>query len=111
MQAQFDITVSSEIMAVLALSDSLDDMKMRLGRMVVASSKRGEPVTTDDLVRESRSLNANCLLALLKVLVLKSRMMILCRKDFRILKIKMKSWPLELLKFLLVFFYFSVASS
>uniref|UniRef100_A0A8B9TMF7 C-1-tetrahydrofolate synthase, cytoplasmic n=1 Tax=Anas platyrhynchos TaxID=8839 RepID=A0A8B9TMF7_ANAPL len=47
--AQFDITVSSEIMAVLALSDSLDDMKMRLGRMVVASSKRGEPVTTDDL--------------------------------------------------------------
>lgn len=58
LQAQFDITVSSEIMAVLALSDSLDDMKMRLGRMVVASSKRGEPVTTDDLVRESQSLNA-----------------------------------------------------
>uniref|UniRef100_A0A8C0F6E0 C-1-tetrahydrofolate synthase, cytoplasmic n=1 Tax=Bubo bubo TaxID=30461 RepID=A0A8C0F6E0_BUBBB len=47
--AQFDITVSSEIMAVLALSDGLDDMKKRLGRMVVASSKRGEPVTTDDL--------------------------------------------------------------
>lgn len=39
-------------MAVLALSDGLDDMKKRLGRMVVASSKRGEPVTTDDLVRE-----------------------------------------------------------
>uniref|UniRef100_A0A8C2SZ94 C-1-tetrahydrofolate synthase, cytoplasmic n=1 Tax=Coturnix japonica TaxID=93934 RepID=A0A8C2SZ94_COTJA len=47
--AQFDITVSSEIMAVLALSDGLDDMKKRLGRMVVASNKRGEPVTTDDL--------------------------------------------------------------
>ncbi|XP_005506427.2 C-1-tetrahydrofolate synthase, cytoplasmic [Columba livia] len=47
--AQFDITVSSEIMAVLALSDGLDDMKERLGRMVVASSKKGEPVTTDDL--------------------------------------------------------------
>uniref|UniRef100_A0A8C4XUB7 C-1-tetrahydrofolate synthase, cytoplasmic n=1 Tax=Falco tinnunculus TaxID=100819 RepID=A0A8C4XUB7_FALTI len=47
--AQFDITVSSEIMAVLALSDGLDDMKKRLGRMVVASSKRGEPVTADDL--------------------------------------------------------------
>ncbi|NXI67218.1 C1TC protein, partial [Anseranas semipalmata] len=47
--AQFDITVSSEIMAVLALSDGLDDMKKRLGRMVVASSKRGEPITTDDL--------------------------------------------------------------
>lgn len=55
LQAQFDITVSSEIMAVLALSDGLDDMKKRLGRMVVASSKRGEPVTTDDLVRESFS--------------------------------------------------------
>lgn len=55
MQAQFDITVSSEIMAVLALSDGLDDMKKRLGRMVVASSKKGEPVTTDDLVRESFS--------------------------------------------------------
>jgi len=55
LQAQFDITVSSEIMAVLALSDGLDDMKMRLGRMVVASSKRGEPVTADDLVRESFS--------------------------------------------------------
>ncbi|XP_074885747.1 C-1-tetrahydrofolate synthase, cytoplasmic isoform X4 [Buteo buteo] len=47
--AQFDITVSSEIMAVLALSDGLDDMKKRLGRIVVASSRRGEPVTTDDL--------------------------------------------------------------
>lgn len=55
LQAQFDITVSSEIMAVLALSDGLDDMKKRLGRMVVASNKRGEPVTTDDLVRESFS--------------------------------------------------------
>ncbi|NWJ00505.1 C1TC protein, partial [Crypturellus undulatus] len=47
--AQFDITVASEIMAVLALADGLDDMRMRLGRMVVASSKRGEPVTADDL--------------------------------------------------------------
>ncbi|NXD08860.1 C1TC protein, partial [Nothocercus nigrocapillus] len=47
--AQFDITVASEIMAVLALADGLDDMRTRLGRMVVASSKRGEPVTADDL--------------------------------------------------------------
>ncbi|XP_025053713.1 C-1-tetrahydrofolate synthase, cytoplasmic isoform X2 [Alligator sinensis] len=47
--AQFDITVASEIMAVLALTDGLEDMRRRLGRMVVASSRTGEPVTTDDL--------------------------------------------------------------
>ncbi|XP_074852460.1 C-1-tetrahydrofolate synthase, cytoplasmic isoform X2 [Carettochelys insculpta] len=47
--AQFDITVASEIMAVLALTDGLEDMRKRLGKMVVASSKKGEPVTTDDL--------------------------------------------------------------
>ncbi|ESO09783.1 hypothetical protein HELRODRAFT_104956 [Helobdella robusta] len=45
----FDITVASEIMAVLALSDDLRDMRARLGRMVVASSKSGTPVTADDL--------------------------------------------------------------
>ncbi|XP_009204132.2 monofunctional C1-tetrahydrofolate synthase, mitochondrial isoform X1 [Papio anubis] len=48
-QAQFDIAVASEIMAVLALTDSLADMKARLGRMVVASDKSGHPVTADDL--------------------------------------------------------------
>uniref|UniRef100_A0A8D0G924 C-1-tetrahydrofolate synthase, cytoplasmic n=1 Tax=Sphenodon punctatus TaxID=8508 RepID=A0A8D0G924_SPHPU len=47
--AQFDITVASEIMAVLALTDSLEDMRSRLGKMVVASSEKGEPVTTEDL--------------------------------------------------------------
>ncbi|XP_078516439.1 C-1-tetrahydrofolate synthase, cytoplasmic [Lissotriton helveticus] len=47
--AQFDITVASEIMAVLALTDSLEDMRSRLGKMVVASSKQGEPVTAEDL--------------------------------------------------------------
>ncbi|XP_051871124.1 C-1-tetrahydrofolate synthase, cytoplasmic isoform X1 [Pristis pectinata] len=47
--AQFDITVASEIMAVLALTDELKDMRERLGKMVVASSRKGEPVTTDDL--------------------------------------------------------------
>ena len=45
----FDISVASEIMAVLALSTSLGDMRDRLGRMVVASSKAGEPVTADDI--------------------------------------------------------------
>lgn len=48
-QAQFDITVASEIMAVLALTDSLTDMKDRLGRMVVASDESGQPVTAEDL--------------------------------------------------------------
>ncbi|XP_044128100.1 C-1-tetrahydrofolate synthase, cytoplasmic [Bufo gargarizans] len=47
--AQFDISVASEIMAVLALTDGLDDMRSRLGKMVVASSKQGAPVTTEDL--------------------------------------------------------------
>ncbi|KAK9385952.1 formate--tetrahydrofolate ligase-domain-containing protein [Lipomyces mesembrius] len=45
----FDITVASECMAVLALSNSLSDMRERLGRMVVASSKSGEPITCDDI--------------------------------------------------------------
>ncbi|NP_001080574.1 methylenetetrahydrofolate dehydrogenase (NADP+ dependent) 1, methenyltetrahydrofolate cyclohydrolase, formyltetrahydrofolate synthetase L homeolog [Xenopus laevis] len=47
--AQFDISVASEIMAVLALTDGLDNMRERLGKMVVASSKKGEPVSTEDL--------------------------------------------------------------
>lgn len=45
----FDITVASEVMAVLALATSLSDMRERLGAMVVARSKAGEPVTADDL--------------------------------------------------------------
>ena len=49
-QCQFDITVASEIMAILALTTSLQDMRERLGNMVVASSRAGVPVTADDLV-------------------------------------------------------------
>ncbi len=45
----FDITVASEIMAILALTTSLADMRERLGKMVVAMSKSGEPITADDL--------------------------------------------------------------
>ncbi|KAK0658196.1 C-1-tetrahydrofolate synthase [Lasiodiplodia hormozganensis] len=45
----FDISVASECMAVLALSNDLADMRERLGRMVVASSRSGEPVTADDI--------------------------------------------------------------
>jgi formyltetrahydrofolate synthetase len=45
----FDMAVASEIMAVLALATSLGDMRERLGRMVIGSSRSGEPVTADDL--------------------------------------------------------------
>jgi formyltetrahydrofolate synthetase len=45
----FYITVASEIMAVLALTTSLADMRERLGRMIVALNKDGEAVTADDL--------------------------------------------------------------
>jgi methylenetetrahydrofolate dehydrogenase (NADP+) / methenyltetrahydrofolate cyclohydrolase / formyltetrahydrofolate synthetase len=45
----FDIAVASECMAVLALTTGLEDMKARLGAMVVATSKQGDPVTADDI--------------------------------------------------------------
>ncbi|ODQ46729.1 hypothetical protein PICMEDRAFT_16561 [Pichia membranifaciens NRRL Y-2026] len=45
----FDITVASEVMAILALSTSLKDMRERFGKIVVASSKAGEPITCEDL--------------------------------------------------------------
>eukprot|EP00111_Clytia_hemisphaerica_P020079 TCONS_00059178-protein len=48
-ECQFDITVASEIMAVLALTTDLRDMRDRLGNMVVASNKEGMPITADDL--------------------------------------------------------------
>uniref|UniRef100_A0A671P3T2 formate--tetrahydrofolate ligase n=1 Tax=Sinocyclocheilus anshuiensis TaxID=1608454 RepID=A0A671P3T2_9TELE len=48
-QTQFDIAVASEIMAILALTDGLADMRARLGRMVVGSSRNGQPITADDL--------------------------------------------------------------
>jgi formyltetrahydrofolate synthetase len=45
----FDITVASEIMAVLALTTDLADMRERLGRMVIGTNKAGDPITADDL--------------------------------------------------------------
>ena len=45
----FVITVASEIMAVLCLASDMDDLKTRLGRMVVAYNYQGEPVTAADL--------------------------------------------------------------
>ncbi|XP_072121737.1 monofunctional C1-tetrahydrofolate synthase, mitochondrial [Mobula birostris] len=48
-EAQFDIAVASEIMAILALTDSLADMKKRLGKIVAANDRKGHPVTAEDL--------------------------------------------------------------
>ncbi|XP_048457375.1 monofunctional C1-tetrahydrofolate synthase, mitochondrial [Rhincodon typus] len=48
-EAQFDIAVASEIMAILALTTSLADMKTRLGNIVVANDRKGQPVTAEDL--------------------------------------------------------------
>ena len=45
----FDITVASEIMAILALTTGLADMRERLGNMVVGQSRAGDAVTADDL--------------------------------------------------------------
>ncbi len=45
----FVITVASEIMAVLCLAEDMEDLKKRLGRMVVAYNYGGEPVTASDL--------------------------------------------------------------
>ena len=48
-QSGFDITAASEAMAVLALSNSLRDMRDRLGRIIVGYTKSGEPVTAEEL--------------------------------------------------------------
>ena len=48
-QTGFDITAASEIMAALCLSDDREDLRRRLGRMVVALTTEGDPVTASDL--------------------------------------------------------------
>ncbi|HWR09867.1 formate--tetrahydrofolate ligase, partial [Sporomusa sp.] len=45
----FDITVASEMMAILCLAKDLDDMKERIGRIIVAYTLDGKPVTPNDL--------------------------------------------------------------
>ena len=45
----FDITVASEVMAILALTSDLKDLRKRLGKIVVAFNVDGKPVTTEDL--------------------------------------------------------------
>ncbi|MBI9102540.1 MAG: formate--tetrahydrofolate ligase [Spirochaetales bacterium] len=49
MNSGFQITVSSELMAILAVAKDLGDLRARIGKMVVAYNKKGGPVTTDDL--------------------------------------------------------------
>ena len=49
MPSKFGIAVSSEIMAILAVATDLKDMRERMGKIVVAYSKKGDPVTTKDL--------------------------------------------------------------
>ena len=48
----FDITVASEVMAVLCLASDISDLKARLGRMIVAYTYDGKPVTAHDLKAE-----------------------------------------------------------
>ena len=48
----FDITVASEVMAILCLASDLNDLKQRLARIVVAYNTKGEPVTAHDLKAE-----------------------------------------------------------
>lgn len=45
----FDITVASELMAILALTTGLKDMREQIGRVVVAFDRSGNPITTEDL--------------------------------------------------------------
>jgi len=48
-QTGFDITVASEIMAILALTKDLADMRDRMGNIVIGTSKAGEAITAEDL--------------------------------------------------------------
>ncbi|MGB4585887.1 MAG: formate--tetrahydrofolate ligase, partial [Rectinemataceae bacterium] len=48
-ESGFDISVASEVMAILALSTSLEDMRRRLGKIVVALDRSGNAITTEDL--------------------------------------------------------------
>jgi methylenetetrahydrofolate dehydrogenase (NADP+) / methenyltetrahydrofolate cyclohydrolase / formyltetrahydrofolate synthetase len=49
MQSRFDIAVSSEVMAILAIVKDLADLRDRIGKITVAYDKSGKPVTTGDL--------------------------------------------------------------
>ena len=66
MKSGFQITVSSEVMAILAVATDLADMRRRINKIVVAYNKKGDPVTTGDLevggamtALMSRAINPN----------------------------------------------------
>jgi len=46
---RFDITAASEVMAILSLSRDYDDLRSRLGRIIIAESNSGKPVTAEDI--------------------------------------------------------------
>ena len=46
---RFDITAASEVMAILSLASDYKDLRLRLGRIIVAETKEGGPVTADDI--------------------------------------------------------------
>jgi methylenetetrahydrofolate dehydrogenase (NADP+)/methenyltetrahydrofolate cyclohydrolase/formyltetrahydrofolate synthetase len=48
-QSGFDITVASEVMAILALTTGVKDLRERLGRIVIGTDKKRNPVTAEDL--------------------------------------------------------------
>jgi len=71
MRSGFQITVSSEVMAILAVATSLADLRNRMGRIAVAYDRSGKPVTTADLEVDGamtalmvRALNPNLLQAI-----------------------------------------------
>ncbi|HEX7587830.1 MAG TPA: formate--tetrahydrofolate ligase, partial [Anaerolineae bacterium] len=45
----YDIAVASEVMAILGLTTSIEDMRERLGRIVIGTNRKGEAVTAEDL--------------------------------------------------------------
>ncbi|MGV3523577.1 MAG: formate--tetrahydrofolate ligase [Candidatus Sericytochromatia bacterium] len=66
LQSGFQIAVSSELMAILAIARDLRDLRTRIGRMIVAYDRQGKPVTTADLEVDgamtalmTRALNPN----------------------------------------------------
>lgn len=46
-ESGFDISVASEVMAILALTSGMDDLRKRIGRIILAQDKAGNPVTTE----------------------------------------------------------------
>ena len=48
-ESGFDITVASEVMAILALTTDMPDFRARLGRIVIGTNKSGKPITAEDL--------------------------------------------------------------